>query len=304
MNAELAKSDRIGFAIIMLLLGVTTVTATDLISKSIIPLISVWQLLLLRSLVGLIFLFFVLLALKKLPTIKTINFKAVILRSSLMSACYVCFFLALAKVPIALLAGAFFCSPFFMVILSRFMLGETFGIWRGISIVGGFVGVILVLQPTSVEFDSYMILALFSAFLYALTQVVTRKYCKKEDPVAISYWLTITFFATGLFGMIALWLLPSMNGINFVNRPNVTLPLAPLLILSFIGVCSVIVHYALSAAYQNAPASLLGPLEYVYLPLALVGGYFFYDEIPNFTAFIGISIIIVAGLIVAWRKDA
>ena len=184
------------------------------------------------------------------------------------------------------------------------MLGETFGIWRGASILGGFLGVILVLQPTSVQFDLYMFLGLFSAFLYALTQIVTRKYCKKEDPVAMSYWLTITFFITGLIGMIFLWLFPSVIGIDFINRASSILSLTPLLIITLIGVCIVIVHYALSAAYQNAPASLLGPLEYAYLPMAVAGGYFFYDEIPSFTAFIGMVMIVIAGLIVAWRKDA
>ena len=57
----------------MLLLGVTLVTATDLMSKSIIPLISIWQILLLRSLVGLIFLLMTLVALKKIHSIKAIN---------------------------------------------------------------------------------------------------------------------------------------------------------------------------------------------------------------------------------------
>lgn len=288
----------------MLLLGIISVTAGDLIAKSIIPLVSVWQLLVLRSTFGLIFLFITLLYLKKLPSIKTINLRAILFRSSLMSVCYLCFYLALAKIPIALVAGAFFCGPFFMVILSRIMLGETFGIWRSISLIGGFIGVLLVLQPNSVEFDPTMILALLSAFLYALTQVFTRKYCKKEDPVALSCWLTITFLTTGLLGILILWLLPSTIGTSFIDRPTLIPDWTPLLVIAFLGICSIVIHYALSAAYQNAPSSLLGPLEYIYLPLAVVGGYFFYDEIPNFTALIGIAIIISAGLIVAWRKDA
>ena len=304
MNAELAKPDNIGFGISMLLLGIITVTAGDLIAKSIIPFLSVWQLLLLRSLFGLLFLFSLLFYLKKLPTIQTINLKAVLFRSSLMSACYLCFYIALAKIPIALVAGAFFCGPFFMVLLSRVMLGETFGLWRTTSLIAGFFGVILILQPNSAEFDPLMILSLLSAFLYALTQVVTRKYCKKEDPIALSCWLTITFLVTGLGGMIVLWLLPSFVGTSFVDRPNILLAGSPLLVIGFLGISSIVIHYALSAAYQNAPSSLLGPLEYIYLPLAVIGGYFFYNEIPNLKAFIGIAIIITAGLIVAWRKDA
>lgn len=309
MSTQFAKPDqispdRIGYAIIMLLLGIVTVTSSDLIAKSIIPLISVWQLLALRSIFGLIFLIFTLLYLKKLPYIKTLNVKAVLLRSSLMSVTYLCFYLSLARIPIALVAGAFFCGPLFMVILSRIMLNETFGIWRATSLISGFVGVILILQPTSIEFDPFMILALLSAFLYALTQVVTRKYCRKEDPSALSYWLTITFLFTGVCGIAVIWLLPSLAGTKFINRSFVIMDWTPLLILGFLGISSIVVHYTLSAAYQNAPSSLLGPLEYIYLPMAVAGGYFFYDEIPNLSAFIGIIIIIAAGIIITWRKDS
>lgn len=287
----------------MLMIAIVAVLANDLTAKAIIPDLSVWQLLFIRSLFGLGFLISILIILKKMPSVKALNLKPVLIRSSLMSACYVCFYLALARIPIALVAGAFFCGPFFMVILSRIFLAETFGIWRSFSLIGGFIGVILILQPTSVDFDSFMILGLVSAFLYALTQVVTRKYCKNEDPVALSFWLTVTFMMTGFIGFLVLWLLPSVVGTSFVNRPIITLPISTTLLIFILGVCSIIVHYALSAAYQNAPSSILGPLEYAYLPLAVLGGYLFFDEIPNMTAFVGIAIIIAAGLIVAWRKD-
>ena len=285
------------------MLGMITVAGSDLIAKVIIPYFSVWTLLFVRSLLGLCFLLVVLFFLNKLPSIKTINLKSVLFRSSLMSVCYLCFYLSLAKIPIALVAGAFFTGPFFMVLLSRIMLGETFGIWRATSLVAGFIGVMLILQPTSVEFDPLLILSVLSAFLYALTQVVTRKYCKREDPIALSCWLTITFLITGLIGIIVLWTFPTLQGTEFINRSNVQLPLIPFLIICFLGVCSIVIHYALSAAYQNAPSSILGPLEYIYMPLAVIGGLLFFDEIPNKTALLGITIVVVAGLIVAWRKE-
>lgn len=288
----------------MLLIGISFVAAADLVSKAIIPLVSIWQLLVVRSFCGLAFLLCIILLLKKLPTLKPINLKAVIGRSLLMTACYICFFLGLAKIPIALVAGAFFCGPFFMVLLSRLMLNERFGLWRTVSLIGGFIGVVMVLQPNSASYDPIILLSLLSAFLYALTQVVTRKYCKKEEPTALSFWLTITFLFTGFVGMVIVWLSPSINGVEFINRPNVLLDWYPLVIISLLGISNIIVHYSLSAAYQNAPSSLLGPLEYTYLPIAAIGGYVFYNEIPNTTAIIGILIIIGAGLIVAWRKDS
>lgn len=304
MNVNIAKPDRTGFAISMILSGVFIVSASDLIAKSIIPHVSVWQLLFLRSLIGLSLLFPLLFFIRKLKSIQTLNLKFVLLRSALMSATYLCFYTALANIPIALLAGAFFCGPLFMVVLSRILLGEKFGRWRLFSLIAGFIGVLLVLQPNSKEFEPLTLLALVSAFFYAMTQVITRKYCKNEQPIALSCWLTITFLVTGLLGMLILWLIPSLNGSSFLDRPSSMMPLIPFLLLCFVSVCSIAMHFALSAAYQNAPSSIIAPLEYLYLPLVMLGGYFFYDEIPNSMAILGIVCIISAGLIVAWRKDA
>ena len=304
MSSQIAKPDRIGFAITMILFGIAIVSASDLLSKTIIPHVSIWSLLFARSFIGLIILIPLLLLFKKLSSTKALNLKAVLFRSSLMSLCYLCFFLALAKVPIALVAGAFFCAPFFMVLLSRILLGETFGLWRTISLIAGFIGVLFVLQPNSMEFDPLLILALLSSFLYALTQVTTRKYCKNENPIALSYWLAITFMVTGLLGVLALWLMPSLIGEEFLNRPNHIIPASIFILLCVIAVMSIVIHFFISAAYQNAPSSLIAPLEYVYLPLAVIGGYVFYDETPNLMALMGILIIIAAGLIVAWRKGA
>jgi len=288
----------------MILIGMLIVSASDLISKTIIPHLSIWVLLFSRSLLGLVFLIPVLFLFKQFNATKAINLKAVIIRSSLMSLCYLFFYLGLAKVPIALVSGAFFCAPFFMVLLSRVMLGETFGIWRTASLIAGFIGVLMIIQPHSVEFDPFLILGVISSFLYALTQVVTRKYCKNENPIALSYWLAITFMLTGLIGIAVFWLMPSLAGSEFLNRPTATIPSNIFLLICIVAMCSIVMHFAMSAAYQNAPSSLIAPLEYTYLPIAVVGGYIFYNEIPNTMAFIGLTIIIIAGLVVAWRKDA
>jgi drug/metabolite transporter (DMT)-like permease len=182
------------------------------------------------------------------------------------------------------------------------MIGETLGIWRLISVVSGFIGVMLILQPTSSQFDPILILPVICAFLYALTQVFTRKYCKNENPLAISYWLTVTFMISGLIGLIITWLLPVPAETGFLTRPATLIPVIPTLVIAAIAVGSLIMHFALASAYQNAPASLVAPLEYLYLPLTILGGYFFFDEIPQSSAIAGIGIIIAAGLIIAWRE--
>lgn len=296
------RPDRTGYAIVMVLLGTFVITSCDLATKWLTSGISLWQLQFMRSVFGVVMLLALLIMLSKLSAIRVENGKAIAIRSLLMTGSYLTFFTALAVVPIALVAGAYYSAPLFMVILSRFMLGETLGIWRMISLVSGFIGVLLILQPTSAQFDPILILPVICAFLYALTQVFTRKYCKNENPLAISYWLTIAFMLSGLLGLVITWMLPVPDETGFLTRPATIIPLIPTLVIAAVAAGSLIMHFALASAYQNAPASLVAPLEYLYLPLAIIGGYFFFDEVPQISAIVGIGIIILAGLIIAWRE--
>ena len=301
---QTGRPDRTGYAIFMVLLGTFIISSSDLVTKWLTSGISLWQLQFMRSAIGMVLLLALLFVLRKLSAIKVINSKAILIRSLIMTGSYLTFFTALAVAPIALVAGAYFSAPIFMVILSRFMLKETLGVWRMISVLSGFIGVLLILQPTSSQFDPVLILPLICAFLYALTQVYTRKYCKDENPLAISYWMTVAFMISGLIGLIITWLLPVPAETGFLTRPAAILPIIPTLVIVALAAGSLIMHLALASAYQNAPASLVAPLEYLYLPITIFGGYFFFDEIPKPNALIGIAIIITAGLIIAWRERA
>jgi len=296
------QPDRIGFAITMAIAGTLTIASTDLTTKWLTSDLSLWQLQSMRSAFGIIFLLVLLILMRKLPSIRMINTKAVIFRSVLMTASYLAFFTALAVLPIAVVAGGYFSAPLFMVLLSAVMLKESIGIWRLSSVLAGFIGVLLIVQPDPATFDLMLALPVICAFFYALTQVFTRKYCKEETPVAMSFWLAAVFLVSGILGIIGLALLPVFPEPDFLTRPLINLPLTPLLVLVAVSIASVAMHFALAAAYQNAPASLVSPLEYLYLPAAIVGGYLFFDEVPNAMALVGTAIIIMAGLTIAWRE--
>lgn len=296
------QPDRIGFAITMAIAGTLTIASTDLTTKWLTSDLSLWQLQFMRSAFGIVFLLLLLILLRKLPSIRMINTKAVILRSLLMTASYLAFFTALAVLPIAVVAGGYFSAPLFMVLLASLMLKERIGIWRLSSVLVGFAGVVLIVQPDPATFDLMSVLPVICAFFYALTQVFTRKYCKHENPVAMSFWLTAVFLVSGILGVMGLALLPEVPEPDFLTRPLISLPMVALLVLVAVSIGSVAMHFALAAAYQNAPASLVSPLEYLYLPAAIVGGYLFFDEVPNAMALAGTVIIIMAGLTIAWRE--
>lgn len=296
------RPDRTGFAIAMIIFGTFTVACSDLATKWLTDNLSLWQLQSMRSIFGISFLLIVLFAINKISSLKVVNVEAVLIRSLIMTFTYLTFFTSIAMLPIAMVAGGFFSGPLFMVVLASVMLKEKIGLWRLTSAIVGFIGVLLILQPDVSQFEPMIFLPVVCGFFYALTQAYTRKHCKNEDPLAISFWLTMMFLLSGLIGLIVLSFLPAFADPGFLSRPLVALPMPQLLTLLGVAVASVVMHFSIAAAYQNAPATLIAPLEYLYLPLAIVGGYLFFDETPNAITLVGVFIVIAAGIIIAWRE--
>lgn len=295
-------ADRTALAIGLALLGITCIAFADIATKFISSDISLWQLLAMRSVVGLVLILPVLILSRRLSSLRVKKPKNLAMRTLIMAVTYILFFASLGQMPLAIVAGAFFASPMFMVILSVIMLREPVGIWRVLCVIGGFAGVLLILRPDSADFSLFMLLPVAAGFFYALAQVYTRKYCKQENPLAISYWLTFTFMFMGLTGMLLVYLLHDGSKTHFLSHPAIITAVAPTMLIVCIGISSLIMHFAMAGAYQNAPASLIGPLEYLYLPMAVIGGMIWLDETPNASSVIGIAIIISSGLIIAWRE--
>ena len=61
-------------------------------------------------------------------------------------------------------------------------------------------------------------------------------------------------------------------------------------------------QWLLTVSFRYAEASLLAPFEYVAIPLAVVWGYLVWSDLPDAISWLGIAMIISAGLFVAWRE--
>ena len=69
-----------------------------------------------------------------------------------------------------------------------------------------------------------------------------------------------------------------------------------------LGVNSAVIGYCLSQAYRLADAATVAPFEYIGLPLAVFWGFFIFGDLPVFEVWIGIALILGAGLFVFLRE--
>ena len=94
-------------------------------------------------------------------------------------------FLSLRFLPLADAVAIAFVMPFIMLLLGRFVLKEEVGSRRLAACAVGFIGTLLVVQPSFSEVGAPALLPLLVAVDFALFMLVTRQIAKDIDPVSL-----------------------------------------------------------------------------------------------------------------------
>ena len=74
----------------------------------------------------------------------------------------------------------------------------------------------------------------------------------------------------------------------------------PLILL--LTVTSLLAHYSLSSALKKSDATIILPIDYIRLPIIVIVGWYYYNEIITNNVIIG-SILIIFGAVIFLRKD-
>lgn len=206
-------------------------------------------------------------------------------------------FAALARLPIVDVTTITFAGPLITVALAAIFLKERVRVYRWSAVAVGFVGVIVMLWPhldlaryTNAAGSAATLGALFalaSAFTNAGSVVQTRRLTDTETTSSIVFYFSLFCTIGGLLTLPFGWIVPS------------TPQLAALIALGVIGGLS---HILLTESYRHAPASLVAPLDYTALLWAFILGYWFFDELPTATVYVGSAIVAGSGLFVIWRE--
>ena len=182
--------------------------------------------------------------------------------------------------------AVFTVCPLLVAALSGPILGEKVG-WRRWTAIGiGFVGILIVLNPSSGIISIESLLPLIGALMFALYGLLTR-HVARDDPAMVS------FFWTGVSGAITITLLGIWHWEWL--RPEDWGWMAGLCVLGMLS------HYLLIRAYELAEASALQPFAYTQLVWASIFGVVFFHDILRSNVVIGATIIVAAGLFTLWR---
>ncbi|MDQ2065460.1 DMT family transporter [Xinfangfangia sp. CPCC 101601] len=193
-------------------------------------------------------------------------------------------FWALTQIPLAQVFALEFTSPLWVILLAPLFLGERQTRSRLVAAGIGFCGILLVANPDFSRLELGVLAAALSAVFFASSVMLTKALTRGEDLFAILFWMCLLQSGLGLG--LALW-----DG--EIRWPtSASLPW-----LALIGLAGVGAHLCLTRALQLAPASFVGPIDFVRLPLIALIGVGFYDERLPWTLALGAGLILAANLL-------
>lgn len=242
-----------------------------------------------RSLVGLLIVLAAALATGRLRDIRAERLGGHVLRNAIHFTGQNLWILAVTLIPLAQVFALEFTTPIWVLLLSPFFLGERITRLRVLAAVLGFVGILVVARPDAGGVNLGMAAAAASAVCFALTGITTKVLTRRESIVSIMFWLTLLQLVFG--AGIALW-----DGV--VRWP--TAASLPWLVL--IGITGVVAHFCLTSALRLAPASFVMPIDFARLPLIAVAGAVLYGESIDAAVLVGAAIIFAGNYINVWSE--
>lgn len=205
---------------------------------------------------------------------------------------------ALKFLPLADAIAIAFVMPFIMLVLGKFALKEEVGSRRIIACTIGFLGTLLIVQPSFAQVGWPALLPVAVAFNFALFMLVTRQIAKETDPISLQA-------VSGVMALvIMLPILLVFQGSSFTQMHLIHVSSFEWSLLLSIGILGTIAHLLMTWSLRYAPSATLAPMQYLEIPFATVLGFIIFGDLPNPVASTGILITILAGLYVILRERA
>ena len=216
------------------------------------------------------------------------------------------FYISLTYMSLAMANALFFSSPFFVSILAVIFLNEKVGIRRWLAISAGFIGVFIVLNPDFNEFDYKKLAPIACALCYSISMTITKYTSDKDNSYTqmmhLYFGATIISILFFIFTGDGQFNTSSDPTFQFIFREwfiNPTYAWPIIILMGFIGALA---FFCVFNAYSIASPSVVSLYEYSLIIWSIIIGYILFDNIPTIRTFVGVSIIIGAGIYIYLRE--
>jgi drug/metabolite transporter (DMT)-like permease len=246
--------------------------------------LNTFEIMLYRSIIGFLIVLFIGYFTKTLVEIKGDRLGLHLFRNLAHFSGQNLWFFAVASIPFSQLFALEFSTPVWVALLAPLFLGEALTRQRGLAVILGFAGVLIVARPDINQFDFAIIAAVACAICFAGSMMATKKLTSDQSITCILFWLTLMQLAMGLLATVF------MGTITFPEDTNITW-------IVIVGIGGLTAHFCITNALALAPAIIVIPLDFMRLPLISVIGFLAYGEAFELPVLVGAGVIFIAILL-------
>ena len=195
-------------------------------------------------------------------------------------------FIAVNHLPLGTVTALSYSMPLFLTLLSWPMLGEAVGWRRATATIVGFIGITIIVDPSS-DTNLYAIAAVASAVFYALAAISVRQLSRSETTSCIYVLYNLANIVVCGTLMPWFWITPTLED---------------WIIFFCIGFLGAAAQLGFLIAYRSAAATIIAPFDYLQIIFLILIGYLIWNEIPRSQSILGASLIVFSGLYI-WARE-
>ena len=179
--------------------------------------------------------------------------------------------------------------PILVTAAAALFLRETVGLRRVLAILIGFLGTLLIIQPSAASFNVASILVLIAAVGMALRDIATKLVRESYSSLLLSFYSCFLFIFSGSALLV-------INGVPSVPDFSNFIALAAMIVAGCMG------FFFMTEAVRLGEMSVVSPFRYTRLLFSLLAGILILGEQVNTIMLIGSSLTILSGLYI-WHRE-
>ena len=244
--------------------------------------VNVFQLMSVRAVVGLVFLYPLIHFNGGFSAVKTDRLHLHIMRNLLHYTAQLGWFFALTLIPLGQVVAIEFTMPIWTAILAVSFLGERMTVWKITAIVLGLVGVIVIVRPATGEVNVGQLIALAAAFGFGISIAVVKSLTRTEQTLTIIFWMLVVQAVASVLPALYVWSWPPLETWGW---------------MAVIAFCGTFSHYCMARALLHADATVVLPMDFLRVPLTAALGWLLYTERLDLFTVLGAAMILTGNLL-------
>uniref|UniRef100_UPI00398A7F7D DMT family transporter n=2 Tax=Neorhizobium petrolearium TaxID=515361 RepID=UPI00398A7F7D len=197
--------------------------------------------------------------------------------------------MGLTLIPMAQVIAIEFTAPIWAALMAAAFLGEKLTWRKGVAILFGLGGVVLIVRPGAAPLNPGHLIVLGAAFVFAISFIATKILTLSDSPTKIIFWMLIIQSVVGFIPALEVWVWPSAAIWPWI------------FLIAFSGTFA---HFCMAKALTHAEATVAMPMDYLRVPLSALLGYLLYAEAIDGLTAIGAGLILAGNLFNLRRPNA